>query len=181
MSGKSIPVVIVTELEGLAELSEAVPGFEIIKAYDRETALRRAPEAEVLCVARFDAELFHAARNVRWVHAMMGGVEKILFPEFIESPIPLTCVKECFAMPGAQHALASMLAVTSRLIDYWWQRPQKTHDWNYRVWQHRCDACETGPASGHAHRCAGAASAPQPPAGRRIAFHGSASKAARAI
>jgi phosphoglycerate dehydrogenase-like enzyme len=129
MSGKSIPVVIITDLEGLAELAQAVPGFEIIKAYDRESALRRAPEAEVLCVARFDAELFRAARNTRWVHAMMGGVEKILFPEFIESPIPLTCVKECFAMPGAQHALASMLAVNSRLIDYWWQRSRKIHEW----------------------------------------------------
>jgi phosphoglycerate dehydrogenase-like enzyme len=32
-------------------------------------------------------------------------------------------------MPGAQHALASMLAVSSRLIDYWWQRPRRTHDW----------------------------------------------------
>jgi D-2-hydroxyacid dehydrogenase (NADP+) len=129
MSGKPTRVVVVVELEGLAEGARRVPGVEIVTAYDRESALKEAAEAEVLCVARFDAELFRAAPKVKWVHAMMGGVERVLFPELIESPVPLTCVKECFAMPGAQHAMASMLAVNSRLVDYWWQRSRKTHEW----------------------------------------------------
>jgi phosphoglycerate dehydrogenase-like enzyme len=110
MSGKPTRVVIVVELEGLAEGARRVPGVEIITAYDRESALKEAANAEVLCVARFDSELFRAAPKVKWVHAMMGGVERVLFPELIESPVPLTCVKECFGMPGAQHAMASMLA-----------------------------------------------------------------------
>ena len=129
MSGKLTRVVVVVELEGLVEGARRVPGVEVVTAYDRGSALKEAAEAEVLCVARFDAELFHAAPKVKWVHAMMGGVERVLFSELIESPVPLTCVKECFAMPGAQHAMASMLAVNSRLIDYWWQRSRKTHDW----------------------------------------------------
>jgi D-2-hydroxyacid dehydrogenase (NADP+) len=129
MSAKPTRVVVVVELEGLVEGARRVPGVEIITAYDRESALREAANAEVLCVARFDPELFRAAPKVKWVHAMMGGVERVLFPELIESPVPLTCVKECFAMPGAQHAMASMLAVSSRLVDYWWQRTRKLHDW----------------------------------------------------
>jgi phosphoglycerate dehydrogenase-like enzyme len=128
MSGKSTRVVIVVEVEGLEEAARRVPDVEIITAYDRASALRRAADAEVLCVARFDSELFSAAANVRWVHAMMGGVERVLFPEFVESPIPLTCIKQCFGMPGAQHAMASMLASSSRMIDHWWLRLRKTVD-----------------------------------------------------
>ena len=129
MSDRTTRLVITVELDGLVEAARRVPGVEIITAYDRASALEKVGEADVLCVARFDAELFRSARNVRWIHAMMGGVEKILFPELIESSVPLTCVKECFGVPGAQHAMASILAVSSRLVDYWWQRPRRTHDW----------------------------------------------------
>ena len=101
MSGKSTRVVIVVELEGLAEAARRVPGIDVVTAYDRASALKHAAEAEVLCVARFDSELFRSAPNVRWIHAMMGGVERVLFPELVESPVPLTCVKQCFGMPGA--------------------------------------------------------------------------------
>jgi phosphoglycerate dehydrogenase-like enzyme len=129
MNNGNTKLVITVELEGLVESAERVPGYEIATAYDRHSALEKLRHAEVLCVHRFDAELFRAAPNVKWIHAMMGGVEKILFPELISSNIPLTCVKECFGIPGAQHAMASMLAVSSRLPDYWWQRTRKTHDW----------------------------------------------------
>ena len=129
MNNGKTKLVITVELEGLAESAQRVPGYEIVTAYDRPSALEKLKQADVLCVHRFDAELFRAAPNVKWIHAMMGGVEKILFPELIASDIPLTCVKECFSIPGAQHALASMLAVCSRLPDYWWQRNRKTHDW----------------------------------------------------
>jgi phosphoglycerate dehydrogenase-like enzyme len=53
----------------------------------------------------------------------------VLFPEFINNQIPLTCVKQCFGMPGAQHAMASMLAVVSRLNDYWWLRSHSKLEW----------------------------------------------------
>jgi phosphoglycerate dehydrogenase-like enzyme len=129
MNNGNTKLVITVELEGLVESAQRVPGYEIVTAYDRPSALEKLRQAEVLCVHRFDAELFRAASNVKWIHAMMGGVEKILFPELIASNVPLTCVKECFGIPGAQHAMASMLAVCSRLPDYWWQRTRKTHDW----------------------------------------------------
>jgi phosphoglycerate dehydrogenase-like enzyme len=129
MNDRPTRVVIVIELEGLAESARRVPGVEVVTAYDRESALKAAADAEVLCVARAEPELFRAATKLRWMHAMMGGVERVLMPELVESPVPLTCVKECFAIPGAQHAMASMLAVSSRIVDYCWQRPRKTHDW----------------------------------------------------
>jgi phosphoglycerate dehydrogenase-like enzyme len=122
-------VLIAVELEGLPEAARDVSGFEVITAYDRPTLLKLAPTADILCVAWFDAELFNAAAKVRWVHVMKGGVEGALFPEFVASPVPLTCCKQCFGMPGAQHAMAAMLAVNSRLNDNWWQRSHFKLEW----------------------------------------------------
>ncbi len=130
MSGNVTRVALVGAFEGFEEVLRSVPGVEVITAHDRATALTCASEAEVLCLdRRFDSELFRAACNVRWVHVMMAGVEEVLFPEFVDSQIPLTCVKQCFGMPGAQHAMASMLAITTRLLDYWWLRSRKTLEW----------------------------------------------------
>ena len=130
MSTASTRTLITVDLEGLAEAARAVPGVEIVTAFDRNDIMKQIGHAEVVCVARnFDAELLKAGRNVKLVHAMLGGVESILFPELVESAVPLTCVKQCFGMPGAQHAMASMLAVVSRLNDYWWLRSKHKLEW----------------------------------------------------
>jgi hypothetical protein len=35
-------------------------------------------------------EIWPYAKKVRWIHSMSAGVEKILFPELVESPVVLT-------------------------------------------------------------------------------------------
>jgi phosphoglycerate dehydrogenase-like enzyme len=87
-------------------------------------------EAEVVCVASFDAELLSRATRLQWIQAFLGGVERLLFPELLSSPIPLTCVKECFAAPGADHALAVILAVSYR-VDYY-LRAQAHREFTWR-------------------------------------------------
>ena len=46
---------------------------------------------------------------------MVGGAGHYLFPELVESPIPLTCSKPCFGTAGAEHALAAMLLFSRRI------------------------------------------------------------------
>src|SRR5438128_118081 len=101
-------VLITFELKGLAEAARAVKGVEVTATTSRDQILRRIPEAEVLCVTDFDAEMLSRAKSLRWVQALLGGVERVLFPEFVASPVPLTCVKQCFAAPGADHAMAAI-------------------------------------------------------------------------
>jgi phosphoglycerate dehydrogenase-like enzyme len=59
----------------------------------------------------------------------MGGVESVLFPEFLDSSIPLTCCKECFAVPAAEHALALMLAFSRRVEYDIRRRPGRTFEY----------------------------------------------------
>jgi phosphoglycerate dehydrogenase-like enzyme len=62
---------------------------------------------------------------------MSGGVEGLLFPEFVESPALLTCLKPIFGAPGAEHALAAMLMFTRRFHRNVAPSPMTQHDNGY--------------------------------------------------
>ncbi|MCL0099870.1 NAD(P)-binding domain-containing protein [Dehalococcoidia bacterium] len=81
---------------------------------DREALIRELEDADVALVAMWDPELLAACHNLRWVHAVGGGIEGHLFPEFVQSGVPFTCGKPTFGVPGAESALAAMLMVTRR-------------------------------------------------------------------
>lgn len=104
-------------------------GIEVVATEDREEALRLLEDAEVAFVTDFDLEMLRAAKKLRWVQAASAGAERCLFPEFVESPIPLTCFKGCFDIPGSEHALASILAFSYRIPDYLRQQARRTIEW----------------------------------------------------
>src|SRR5258708_6606119 len=52
---------------------------------------------------------FSLARNVKWVHALSAGVDKILFPALIESPVPLTNSRGVFKDALAEFAIGAIL------------------------------------------------------------------------
>jgi phosphoglycerate dehydrogenase-like enzyme len=77
---------------------------DFLKAY--------AAAAEVILTGGLKADLlraaFLAAPKVRWVHVLWAGVEKLLFPELIESPVPLTNGQGVFKAGLAEFTLASI-------------------------------------------------------------------------
>jgi D-2-hydroxyacid dehydrogenase (NADP+) len=81
---------------------------------DRDDLMRELADADAVMAAVWDAELLSASRRLGWVHAVSGGIESYLFPEFVGSPVPFTCAKPTFGVPGAESALAAMLMVTRR-------------------------------------------------------------------
>jgi len=52
---------------------------------------------------------FPLAKRVRWVHVLSAGVEHILSPEIIASPVPLTNGRGVFKRPLAEWAIGAML------------------------------------------------------------------------
>lgn len=64
----------------------------------------------------FSAEILEAAgKNLTWVHHGGAGVEKHIFPEFIDLPIQFTNGKIIQGPEVADHALALLLALTRNL------------------------------------------------------------------
>jgi phosphoglycerate dehydrogenase-like enzyme len=54
-------------------------------------------------------ELWPGFRRLLWVHSLAAGLESLLFPALMESPIPLTNSRGVFARSLAEFALAGML------------------------------------------------------------------------
>ena len=65
-------------------------------------------------------EVFAATGQLKWVHSLSAGVEKLLFPAFAESPVPLTNARGVFKRSLAEFVILGMLYFTKcvrRLVD----------------------------------------------------------------
>jgi len=80
-----------------------------------EFVREHTPEAEVILVSGMTGraltlrEIWPLAKNVRWVHSLSAGVENLLFPELIESPVPVTNARGVFKRSLAEFAVLGML------------------------------------------------------------------------
>jgi phosphoglycerate dehydrogenase-like enzyme len=94
----------------LEQIAEPV---DIQVGNDLEFLKTHAPNADVLLNAGPEGNLlqatFPSAKKVQWVHTLSAGVDKVLFPELNESPVPLTNGRGAFKDGLAEFALASML------------------------------------------------------------------------
>jgi phosphoglycerate dehydrogenase-like enzyme len=93
----------------LAMLAE-IPHYIV----NSQAALDAAPrDAEVILHWAGPRDLlrstFLASPNLRWVHSRMAGLDKMLFPELVESPIPLTNGTGVFSQSLGEWALAVIL------------------------------------------------------------------------
>jgi phosphoglycerate dehydrogenase-like enzyme len=72
-----------------------------------------AAEADVILngmgAGRTLKEIWNSARRVQWVHSLSAGVENTLFPELIQSAVPLTNGRGVFKRSLGEFAIASML------------------------------------------------------------------------
>jgi phosphoglycerate dehydrogenase-like enzyme len=59
--------------------------------------------------------VWNLAPNVKWVHSMSAGIEWILFPALVSSPVPLTNGRGVFARSLGEFALTSMLFFAKRV------------------------------------------------------------------
>ncbi|HVG38535.1 MAG TPA: D-2-hydroxyacid dehydrogenase, partial [Pyrinomonadaceae bacterium] len=75
---------------------------------------RVLPETNVLFGSLTPPELARAAK-LRWVQYGAAGVENILFPEFVNSPVMLTNAKGCYAPEIAEHVFGLLFGLTRGL------------------------------------------------------------------
>jgi phosphoglycerate dehydrogenase-like enzyme len=101
---------------------------------DTSTLERLAPNAEIILYSGLTGktvdfrEVWSHANGVKWVHCLSAGVEKLLFPELIESPVPVTNAKGVFKRSLAEFAVLGMLYFykhVRRLVE-----SQRAHQWD---------------------------------------------------
>jgi phosphoglycerate dehydrogenase-like enzyme len=100
--------------EYLKALDRLPSDTRIIVSADPAKLAQAAPDADVILNGEFkDPRLlkstFPLATRVRWVHNLSAGVEHVLSPEIIASPVPLTNGRGVFRRPLAEWAIGAML------------------------------------------------------------------------
>jgi phosphoglycerate dehydrogenase-like enzyme len=97
----------------LAMLQELPPETSLAVGISAEAFERTAPAADVIFNwgggRQLLREVFATAPNVRWVHSKAAGLDSLLFPELIESPVPLTNGRGVFSQSLGEFALAAVL------------------------------------------------------------------------
>jgi phosphoglycerate dehydrogenase-like enzyme len=101
---------------------------------DTDALSEHAPEADVIVYSDLAGhtvdfrEVWHHTRQVRWVHTLSAGVEKLLVPELIESNAVLTNARGVFKRSLAEFAILGVLfhyKRVRRLIEN-----QRAHRWD---------------------------------------------------
>jgi phosphoglycerate dehydrogenase-like enzyme len=96
----------------------------------QEDVLKVIEDVDILIAGTFNTEILHRATNLKWVHALAAGVDRLLFPEFVNSPIMLTNSSGVHPIPISEHVLGMMLMFARGLHDAMrsqfqkkWERP----------------------------------------------------------
>jgi phosphoglycerate dehydrogenase-like enzyme len=112
-------------LDPIRELADFRIGVE------RQFLKTNAPEADaILTVGMVNTalpEIWPAMTKLKWVHSLSTGVEQVLFPALVESPIPLTNARGVFKHSLAEFAALGMLyfaKAVPRLL-----QQQREHKW----------------------------------------------------
>jgi phosphoglycerate dehydrogenase-like enzyme len=107
---------VVIDKPGASHLSVlgGLPASVDLVVSDQSDLLREAAaEAEIILNGIPDGHLlrdvFAVASRLRWVHSLSDGVEKILFPELVASPVILTNARGVFKRSLAEFVIGSVL------------------------------------------------------------------------
>jgi len=106
------------EDELMDEVRRAGPDVSVVKGVKEEELVELARDAEVVFAGLFTPAMLRAATRLGWVHSFSAGIDRYLFPEFVESPVLLTSSSGLHATQVSEHAFGFMIAFTRRLHEF---------------------------------------------------------------
>ncbi len=102
------------------------PGIDLKTHLSRDAMLREIADAHVL-YGHFTREEYDAGKRLRWIQWSAAGVEEIMWPDLIASPIVLTNMQRYFAPVISETAIGLMLALAHGIGRYAVQTER--HEW----------------------------------------------------
>jgi phosphoglycerate dehydrogenase-like enzyme len=86
---------------------------QIVMSLERETLAAALREADVILngmnVGHILRDVWPAANKVRWVHSLSAGLDGVLFPELVASPVVVTNARGVFREPLAEFVILGIL------------------------------------------------------------------------
>ena len=112
VTGTALPEVPPEIIERIMEA--AGPDSTVTVVDSDGEALEFAPETDVV-LGFVTPQLYAAAPNLRWVHAIASGVNRYLYPAFRDGEVMLSSEKGQVGPQLADHAFALLLALTRKV------------------------------------------------------------------
>ncbi len=102
------------------------PAVDLKQCRSAEDFHREVADAHVI-YGGFTRDALAAAKQLRWIQWTAAGVENILWPELVESPVVLTNMQRIYAPVISESAMGLLLALNRGLPQYVVQARQ--HEW----------------------------------------------------
>lgn len=110
-----------------AELKAIAPDSDMT-FYDKQADMEADVEEADIVAGQLSANALARARNLKWVHSWAAGPNTQLYPEFVDSPVVLTCSKGNGAIPLAEHAMMLMIMLNRNAMR--WVEGQRNRKWD---------------------------------------------------
>jgi phosphoglycerate dehydrogenase-like enzyme len=99
------------------ELRGTSPGVEVKQCRSKEEFRSEVSAAHVI-FGGFSREDFRAAKQLKWIQYTAAGVEHILWPELVASPVVLTNMQRIYSPTISETAIGFMLTLARGLNGY---------------------------------------------------------------
>jgi len=129
MANKKLRVLLTGEIDDarLAELRSIAPDAEL-SFYDKQAAMEAEVEDADIVAGQLSPAALMRGKNLKWVHSWAAGPNTQLYPEFVASPVVLTCSKGNGAIPLAEHAMMLMLMLNRNAMR--WIEGHRSRTWD---------------------------------------------------
>lgn len=84
--------------------------IELIRSLNKENLKELIPEADILVCFSISPENFQRAKDLKWIHLAVAGVDKSVFPELLQSKIIISASKGIHSHTIAEHILGMILS-----------------------------------------------------------------------
>ena len=109
------------------QLLAYAPNLEIKVCDNHEEFHREVADAHIV-FGEISREDFLAARQLRWIQYPAAGVEEILYPELVDSPVVLTNMQRMYSPTISETVIGMLIMLSRRLNEYTFQTRERR--WN---------------------------------------------------
>jgi len=89
---------------------------DFVFSEDKENLREIIADADILVCMKIDREAFSRAKNLKWIHLGLAGVDKALLPEVVKSKIKLTSSKGIHAQTLAELIMGMILGFAKGIV-----------------------------------------------------------------
>jgi phosphoglycerate dehydrogenase-like enzyme len=91
--------------------------FDLDVPFTEDAFVQVLPEAEALFAWGLARRHVERAERLRWLHTPLAGVDRVLNPELLQSPVRVTSSRGVNSVAVAEHTLALILSLTRGVAD----------------------------------------------------------------